>query len=166
MNNFVEDFEQVRNVENDNDREAFLLILGHRRLQEDGGYTSNYDDLHGAGELVDAAVAVLLNDDESWPFDREQFQQLADKHWNYDDAEEQIELLQNDLRRTAVAGALVVAEMGRLLRAINDEYENMNAAEICGENDDSGDLADTSELANQVADLKHQIEELERKLTK
>lgn len=96
------------------------IITDERKRQiEVEGWTPEYDDLHTEGELADAAAIyaltkqsrVFLKDSEAdyseliWPFNPEWLKFSPD----------------NRIKELAKAGALIAAEIDRLLRA--DEYK-------------------------------------------
>lgn len=85
------------------------IIYERRRQVEVHGYTSNHDDEHEPSALQDAAMAFLSNSPALWPWGVE----------NYKAPE-------GDEDRLVKAGAMIVAQLERLIRV-------KQFAEVCNE---------------------------------
>lgn len=77
------------------------LIKSERLRQIDKeGWSFEHDDQHNRGELIEAALCYIDPDIATWPWD---------KSWDKRNQH-------NHIRRLAIAGALIAAEIDRLQR--------------------------------------------------
>lgn len=84
---------------------AEMIAAERQRQIEAENWTPEHDDRHLPGDLASAGAAYALNDDEFWPWP---------DWWNPGD---------DDVRRLVKAGALIAAEIDRLLRAVERTQE-------------------------------------------
>jgi hypothetical protein len=73
-----------------------------KRQIETKGFVAEHDDQWAEGELTDAAAALLLGDEEMWPW--------------FDDDEESTFKSEGNIEDLVRAGALIAAEIDRLQR--------------------------------------------------
>lgn len=99
--------------------DGVTLVIRERARQVQGcGYSTNHDDEHKFGELRAAAIAYLLSPDiggegsiDHWPFERESFKPGV------------------GIEPLVKAGAMIVAEIDRLLRAQAAQQETTSDRE-------------------------------------
>lgn len=79
-----------------------LIVQERQRQINEKGFVAEHDDQWADGELTDAAAALLLGDEEMWPW--------------FDDDEESTFKSEGNIEDLVRAGALIAAEIDRLLR--------------------------------------------------
>ena len=150
---------------------AFELIGDERCDQVAGGFTSSHDDEHDSGELRSAALAVLAREAEYWPFDEASLTRIE----NRIDRSPSVDLLGDACttptlvqlnrykERLVISGALVVAELGRVLRAIEKEEDVISQDDSVLVPPDHG-ITNAPALRSALADLRESFETLQQKL--